>query len=412
MTVTYEDTAEAQAATAVAEMLHAKADPNAPDFVPNAVREFIGTLMYAPAHYLDTLTMMLAITHCVDAFTAVPLGLATAKEPGTGKTVMTTHLPLMLAFKGWKVGRNTTEPALMNKFLSTGGRPTLLADDIGKIFGDSGRNGQGSRIYQLLIDCYLSIATVTVSVNRVATDLPAFTMAFLNGLHEAVPPDLETRTIHFRLQPKPPKIKLRDALDPSVQAEGKVLNEALHAWAGKHKKSMTNFMRGDVDRIHPMLTDRRRQVWGPVFAAAAQAGGTWPERIREAFLAMALDASERPVLLPAQQCLLDTAQVLMEAGVDRIFTADLVTALRDLPEGKYYTDVSDRYLVQRLLPDALGPSQAMRGYTLANEPVTGKARMAAPILEAAADLRDKLYPPPGSSGPDETELELALTAAE
>lgn len=381
------------------------------DFVLNEVRAFTASLMWAPDEYLDALTLILAVTHARDAFTSVPHALVTSDRPKTGKTTMATSIPLLLAHNPWKVGRNTTEPALTNKFLAREGAPTLLADDIGKIFGESGLNGRQSKLYGLLVDCYLKTGTVSVSVNRVTTDLPTFTVAFMNGLNNAVPEDLATRSVQFRLRPKPPGLRLRDALSNSAQLEGEALRKALHGWAGSRKRDMSRYMLGGVLRAHPLLTDRLLQVWGPLFAVADAAGGSWPRRCLSAFQKMALDESERTDPLPYQQALLDTAKIIMATGAVRVFTADLVPALRALPDGEFYREVDDDYLVTELLPRALGPATEMRGTNLNGMTGTGKARLAAGILRKAAALHAQLYPDPEQDGPDAVSDELTFTAA-
>jgi hypothetical protein len=213
------------------------------------------------------------------------------------------------------------------------------------------------------------------------------------------------------VKPKPPKLRLQNALSPAVRLEADDLREALHGWSRANAESMGKFMLDGVLRVHPLLTDRRLQLWGPLFAVASAAGGAWPGKCMDAFRLLALDASEKPQLLTFQRCLLDVAGIIMATGAERLFTSDVITALRDLPDGENYRKMDSNYLVQTLLPKALGPSADMRGITLAGQDVHGKARYAAQILEAAASLREELYGPDEEQPPDATQLELALVAA-
>jgi hypothetical protein len=381
-----------------------------PDFALNAVRGFTGTLMWAPDDYLDALTLILAVSHAKDAFDSVPYVLATSKEPKVGKSTLTKDIPLLLASRPWRVSRNTTTDALRNRFLDREPPDVLLLDDASKIFAESGTRGTTSPLYQLAVDGYVKNATVSVSRNGQALDLPAYVMLFMNGLRNAVPNDLATRAIQFKLSPKPPEIRMRSALSAATAKEAGPLKEELHRWAASHKKEMQDFLLSDVNRVHPKLTDRLMQIWGPLFAVAHVAGGTWPRRCLEAFLSMGLDEGEKPVVQRDEQALLDTAKIIMDAGADRIFTANLVPALRALPSD-FYREVDDHYLVEDLLPRALGPSQEMRGRALDGRRVTGVGRLAGPILVAAADLRDELYPAPADRGPDRVQRELQLTEA-
>jgi hypothetical protein len=381
------------------------------DYVPNKVLAFISQLVYAPDEYKRTLVMLLAVGHAREAFTTLPHLLATAETPASGKTTIAADIPMLLAFNPWKIGKLTTEPALRAKYLDRT-RPTPVADDIGKIFGDNGTSGKGNLIYALLIDAYRKDGVVEVSRSGVNQKLHTFSTAYMNGLKNAVPGDLFTRAIHFQMKEAPSGLQLRDALEDSVTADAEILKEALHSWAGGRAEQMTAFMRGPVRFIHPKLEKRKRQIWGPLFAAAAAAGGMWPRWIYDAFLMIALDASEKPVLVPEQLALLDTADIIMTRELDYVFTSDLMRLLRDKPAGDYYRKAEDTHLNGNVLPAALGKAVPLTGTVLTGEDKgrygRSKGWEAAPILHAAADLRDMLYPPMEHVA-DETENDLAFT---
>lgn len=379
-----------------------------PDFVLNEVDGFIGTLFWGPEEYRHAMTLLLAVTHVKDTFTSVPFALITSEKPKVGKTTLSTDIPMLLADEPWEVNSMTTEPAMRAKFMDRIPPATVCAPDISKIFGEAGLNGRTSKIYQLLVAGYRRTGKIEVSVNRVSTRLPAYFVAFMDGLNNAVPGDLATRSVHFKLEPKPPEILMRDALSIPVEKEAEPLKKALHRWAVSHKNEMRQFMLDGVTRVHPMLTDRLLQICGPMFAVAHCAGGQWPQWCLDAFLEMMLDESDKPVVLAHQQALLDTAKIIMATGAKRVFTADLVPALRALPDGQLYREVDNVYLVTDLLPRALGPSQEMRGLAFDGRTVQGAGRMAAPVLAAAADLRDMLYPQAEAAEPDRAQRELSL----
>lgn len=386
--------------------------PKLPDaYIPEQIREFIGELVYAPDEYLDTLTMVLAVGHVREAFTTLPHILATAETPASGKSTIACDIPMLLAFNPWKIGKLTTEPALRAKYLDRT-RPTPVADDVGKIFGDNGTGGKSNLIYALLIDAYRKDGVLEVSRSGINQKLPTFSTAYMNGLKNAVPGDLYTRAIHLQMKEAPSGLKLRDALEDSVVADAEILREALHSWAGQRGEAMTAYMRGPVRFVHPKLEKRKRQVWGPLFAAADCTGGDWPRRIFDAFVSIALDAGEKPVLVPAQRLLLDTAELIMRRGLESVFSSDLLVLLRAMPTGDYYRKAEDAHLVGRIFPAGLGApgpilATALTG-THAGERGQSKGWTADVILKAAADLREMLYPVMEHI-PDETEAELAFT---
>jgi hypothetical protein len=381
-----------------------------PDYELNAVYGFIGTLFWGPEEYKRAMTLILAVTHVKDAFTTVPYVLVTSGKPKTGKTTLSTDIPLLLADAPWEINSMTTEPAMRAKFMDRVPPSSILSPDISKIFSESGLSGRTSKVYQLLVAGYRRTGKVEVSVNRVSTALPAYFVAFLDGLNNAVPNDLATRAIQFKLTPKPPQVRTRDALSVPVAKEAEPLKLALHRWAVSHKSEMLRFMQSGVTRVHPLLTDRLLQLWGPVFAVAHAAGGNWPQYAMDAFLEMSLDESDKPVVLIEDQALLDTAKIAMGTGTPVLFTANLVPALREL-NPDLYGEVDDDYLVGDLLPRALGPSRMLKGKSLDGRTVTGMGRGTAQILRAAADLEEELHPAPGQAEPDAVQRELELTEA-
>jgi hypothetical protein len=363
--------------------------------------------MWASDEYLDALTLLLAVSHVFDAFSAVPYVLVTSKDPKVGKSTMSKNIPLLLADRPWRVSRNTTTDALRNRFLDREPPKTILMDDAGKFFGEGGTSGKTSTIYQLAVDGYEKNATVSVSRNGMAQDLPSYIQIWMNGLRNAVPNDLATRAIQFRLTPKPPEIRMRDALSTSVAKEAEPLKQELHRWATSNVKVMQAFIRQDAFRVHPKLTDRIAQLWEPLFAVAAAAGGEWPGKCMAAFLEMALDESEKPVVQLDERALLDTAKIIHDSGAHVVFTSELVPLLRALPSGEY-RELDDSYLVNDLLPQALGASREMRGVSMSGQTVRGMGRPVAPILDKAADLYDALYAPLPDAGPDAVTRELQL----
>lgn len=366
------------------------------DFIPNKVRAFMDGLVYCRGEYKDALTMGMFVSHARDHFTAVPYFLATSDVPESGKSTITFDIPMMLAYAPESVDKQTTRDALNNMYLDRV-RPNLICDDIGKIFGESGQNGKLTNLYTLLVKSYRRKATTSMSRNGSRVEVPTYGMAFLNGLRNAVPHDLFTRCIWFQMEPAPDGLNLRDALDTSVEAEATILKEAIHAWAGQHSAEFEAFMRGPVRRIHPKLEKRKRQLWGPLFAAAYAAGGDWPRRIFDAFIAIALDVTEKPVLVADQRALLDASGIVMQRDLSEIFISDLIEALRELPEGAFYRETETEYLVNMLFPEAFGTPERVTSTVLYGEHKGQRGRAmgyeAVRILHDAAALRDMLYPP-------------------
>lgn len=380
------------------------------DAVLLRVRAFIDAMFWGPDAYGDAMTLLLAFSHVMEYFDTAPYVLVTSENPKVGKSTLSKNIPFLLADRPWRVSANTTTDALRNKFLDRERPKVLLMDDASKFYGEGGTSRKTSPLYQMSVDGYENNATVSVSRNGVSRDLPAYVMLFMNGLNNAVPEDLATRAVQFRLRPKPENVRLRlSALSPEARKEAEPLKQALHQRTNARRREMQLFLRSQAHAVHPLLNDRLMQVWGGLFAVAHAAGGSWPRRCLNAFLEMALDEGNGPVLFNDQRVLLDAAKVAVRTGARVLFTADLVPQLRQMPSG-FYDDIGDKYLVEQLLPAALGsPEQLLRGKSIDGRLVTGQGWLVAPVLRAAADLEAELYPEMSSDAVDPVEQALTLT---
>jgi hypothetical protein len=350
------------------------------------VRKYLASTIYAPDEALDAIALVLAVSHTPDSFNTVPFVLVRSKYAASGKT---TVLDAALACGGnaWD-GSNATEPGIKSKLLSLRDedkRLTLVVDEISKIFGESGLNGRTNPLYRLMVPRYRKTAMFSFSNNKVAEEVPSYGVTFMAGLQTAAPNDIKTRSIEIDMMPKPAKVHLDDSQDADVIKFGEMLGDVLHQWAKARADVFHVIARDRLRTIHPKLHSRRKQIWGPLFAVAAAAGGSWPARCMEAFQMLALEASEKPVLTPSQQTLLDSADILRASGEDRILAPALRALLQDLPDRSMY-DIGDG-MFMKVMVDALGPATPMR-----HDAERGRGYMATEIIARADDLKRALTP--------------------
>ena len=169
---------------------------------------------------------------------------------------------------------------------------------------------------------------------------------------------------------------------------------------------MSYFMLNRAEGLHTKLYDREYQVWGPMAGVAAAAGGEWPRRFMTAFVTLELDATDQPLITPDQQLILDIANVARSYHVQRIFTADLVDQLHDIPE-RPYSELSDGRLLQ-LLDGVLGDAMPLHGKTLLGDEASGEGWLTQPVFKQAKDIHDIAYPPMPAPGPTVAEQRLTL----
>jgi uncharacterized protein DUF3631 len=371
----------------------------------DSVRDFLAGILYATDEQLDALALVMAVTHATDAFTTLPRVLVTSEKPQTGKSIVLT-LAQMLCANGWKA--DPTGPALKAKFIEPqpdGGTVTLILDEISKVFGESGLNGRTSPIYKILVDGYANDGTFNHSVAKVAMDVSCFCVAFMAGLRTAAPEDLKQRSIHILMKPKPGSLALENARDPDTKVDGDALGVVLHGWVRENTGVLREISRNRLHGIHPKLTDRRREIWGPLFAVAMAEGGDWPQRCMGAFRKIALDASDGPRPTIPQQIVMDLADLIERESLPQVFAIDAVEYLRAMIDRPEYEALSDRGLAKRIAA-ALGESQTIRGRNRAGAEVLAKGRYSPRILHLAAALRAHFEPVITEAQPDQWDEEL------
>lgn len=356
----------------------------------DATRSFIAEVLYAKAEVIDALALVMAVSHATDAFTTVPRVLVTAEQPGAGKT---TVLDLAMMLAGNPLDGNGTAYGIKSAFIDNDGRPslTIVRDEIHHIFGKNGMRGGQNPLYDPLLRGYRASAKHIFSSGQSAQQVSIYGVAFMAGLGNAVPGDLMSRSIHLSMEMKPESVELQPSDDESVTTIGLETGSSLHAWVRGNAKDIKQlFRRTSGRRLHPKLVNRRAQIWAPLFSIALVAGGSWPQRCREAFEYLALDTSDRPVLTPPERCLLDLAAVF-RADPDREWMS-----VPELWEGLLLRPTSPE-LYEKLSPKALYNlmSVAVGRAEPEIKKVEGKAqrvRYAADVLDLAASLERKLQP--------------------
>ena len=396
---------QAKAAAPQAKPAPAKVAPLPPGItgamVLDDARDFAAGILYATDEMLDALTLACAVSHTIESFSTVPELLATSPDKESGKSTL-LDIVLMLANNGWAA--DPTAYALRSKF-NEPEKPTLVIDEISDIFGKSGLRGNGNQLGKILRIGYRKTAKLSLSVDRVAEDVSCYTMSAFGGLKTAVPDDIRSRCIIFPMRPAPESVSgLRDSQDDDTLALGRVHNQRLHQWARGSEREIRHLFR-NMRSPHRKFRSRRAQVWGPLYAAALHAGGDWPDRCISAFKSLALDASDVPVLSPAQMVLRDAAKQFRKSGAERLFAADIARHLRGIADVELYEDLTDRGLAQ-LMTEALGPTQAM---TIGSSRARGYH--AGPVLAAWKRTEAQLEPADDDEA-EEDEYDLMFEVTE
>jgi hypothetical protein len=363
------------------------------------VSDYLDGTLFATREQKDAINLACAASHGIDAFNTFCRLLITSRTKRCGKTTA-MDVSSYLCNNAWWT--DPTPFALRSKF-NEPERPSPFIDEISLIFGENGMRGYGRPEYKLMIESYRRSATLSLSIDRTAVKVKSYCFVVCAGIGAAVPEALRDRSIIIEMRAKPASIKLEDTLDAGVEARGLAYGEKLHAWVRQQMEperrgeegKLTKLAR-NLERFHPKLDSRLAQIWGPLFAIAEAAGGEWPARCLRAFIVLALDVSDKPVLSPEEQILLDALACLreFESTPDVLTSREMLAFARTL-DNKVYSAQTDRQM-------ALIMSKGIGSTSVVNpDGVNKKGWHSAEIITKGEELEKILMPDIMVSAPDE-----------
>jgi len=358
---------------------------------------FMDRIAYMKPTYRDACVLYYAGTHIYRELNTYGRLLVTSTDGNCGKTTV-LDAGVMMSANPWM--SDPTKWALQGKF--KGGDPvTLFLDEIHLVFGLNGQRGRSNPIYKPAVEGYRKTATFSGQIDGAPHDFNCFCPTVLAGQKRAVPPDMRTRCINIWMVPAPETVDLEDALDEGVEADGRRIGEQMHSWAQLFRSEANAWAR-EAKKLHPKLRGRKLQVWGGLYVVAKAAGPEWVDRFLAAFKDIALDQSEKPILSPEQQVLMDAGVYLRQRGEDAthsqyLFSAELLRYVRTL-EDKIYTTKTDPQ-IGRLMSDGLGRARVL---TLPSRK-TVRGWHADAILALVAELEELLEPEDQDEPEDEFE---------
>jgi hypothetical protein len=181
------------------------------------------------------------------------------------------------------------------------------------------------------------------------------------------PETLADRCIVITMQRKT-RTEKTERLRRFKKAEADEIRRQCAEFVRQHRDEIAN---AEPD-IPEALNDRAGDVWEPLFVLADLAGGDWPQKARQAAIALSGDDQATNVV---STLLLDCFLIFTEHKAERMFTRDLVQRLNALPnrpwrellKGKDKL-IDDLWLAKQLRPFGIVPTtiwigqQAARGY--------------------------------------------------
>jgi 5S rRNA maturation endonuclease (ribonuclease M5) len=368
------------------------------------IQALVSRYVILPPGAVVTLSVFALASHAIDSFNTASYLFITSPTPECGKTRAIEVLELAVR-RSWRPAI-LTGPVLFRGIEQY--EPTLLIDEAEVV---RQRSDAAENIRAILHFGYRRGATVDrcVGDNHELTKFRIFGFKVFACIGE-LPGTLLTRCIVIPMRRRRGNERVARFVPRDVEPNAVTLRRKCRRWAIDHM----NELRKSVPTLPDYLEDRRREIWEPLFAVAEAAG--WSVEIEQAAKQL---SGARPPETDGVELLADIREVFAMRGVDRLASADLLTALNAM-EGRPWADLNRgrgltaHRLARELKPFGVAPGTIRvdtgtpKGYLaerfadaferylpLRPAPETATPPQAAPALD---DLRENEPPRPAPCG--------------
>jgi hypothetical protein len=270
--------------------------------------------------------LWLVHSHAADAADCTPYAHVTSAEKRSGKTRLLEVLELLV--REPLLVANISDAALFRAI--TEKSPTLLFDEIDAIFGAKARDREDLRG---MINAGYRRGAVVLRMGgpkKVTLEMfPVFCAKVFAGIGD-LPDTIADRCIRIRLERKTREERVERFRRRDVEEPAEALREWVRSWADQHVSALAEARPALPDE----LDDRAQDVWEPLLAVADRVGGGWPERARNAAIALSGPETREDDSLAAR-LLADIRQVFEESGQERFRTTDLIAKLSEIEESPW-----------------------------------------------------------------------------
>lgn len=301
--------------------------------VLDEVRAQIRRFVVLPGEYYeDAVTLFAAHTHLMNRFDSTPRLSFQSPEPGSGKTRALEVLAKLVHDPVETM--NTTTAFLARRIDQSDPPPTVLFDEIDTLFGVRARDAQAEELRGILNSGHRRGAKYSRAAQRgqevKLEDFQTFAPIAMAGLGE-IPDTIRTRAVVVPMRRRAGGESVEPYRERQNGAELTATRSRLAAWARTASKRI-----GNPWPVMPEgITDRPADVWEPLIAVADAAGGDWPERAREAALAIVKESHDRPGSLGIR-LLADVRRVFDNPEIgDRIRSTELLHELIGIEESPW-----------------------------------------------------------------------------
>jgi hypothetical protein len=268
-------------------------------------------------------------THAIGFAHATPYMHVYSPQPRCGKTTLFEVLFMLVARA--VSAANITAAALFR--LIEGEQPTVLLDEMDNQAKEDAE--KAAAIRSIVNAGYRRGPTATVirceGRNHDVRRFFVFCAKAFAGIdRSALQAATRDRSVPIRLERKLRSDRVERFRRRRVLAEAEALTATIAAWVETHGDALEA---AEPD-LPEELDDRAQEVWEPLLAIAEAAGGIWPERARQAALALAaaVDVEEDN---PRVELLRDLRAQFEKHSVDAMSSKKLCVALNAIEEAQW-----------------------------------------------------------------------------
>jgi hypothetical protein len=273
----------------------------------------------AGEHDYTILTLWAAHCHAIDAFDRTGRLHVTSELPGSGKTFILDLMATMCPS-----AEEIIDPTAAALFAMTDAGTMLLIDEADTVWNPRG-TGAAKRVGSVINAGYKRGASVKRKMGKELVTYSLFCPVAMAGLGQ-LPSTLASRCFTIHMEPGDGS---REAYIPRMHdAAGLACGDQLAAWAAEHAD--------DLGSAWPDLPagviGRASEIWSPLLAVADVAGGSWPQRARDAAVAAVQCAAEtQSPPQPSPGLALEDVRAVWPGATERVSTRVILDALRAMP---------------------------------------------------------------------------------
>jgi hypothetical protein len=285
----------------------------------NEILADIMTRVILPNGAAEAITLWIMLTYCHDAFNVLPLLGIISPEKRCGKT---TLIEILQGLTNKGLTASSITPAAIFRTVEKYA-PTLLIDE-----ADTFLKGN-DELRGVINSGHTRTTAFVIRVEGDNHDPVKFSTwgPKAIGMIGKLPDTIEDRSIVISLSRKmPSETVIKTGLDFFLKSSE--IRSRCRRWADDQIEQLKSL----TTAVPSSGNDRADDNWMPLFAIANIIGGGWPEKVKSSMAKMVSCGDNDTI---GSKLLADIRDIFEVRSVDRIFSKDLIEALKELTESPW-----------------------------------------------------------------------------